>query len=655
MTRKVEEKAKKKIRVRLGFAIGAGAVALIVVLILSYILIAPGFYRTSAANVAEPIEFPRTAPDAALRLLSETELAYLESLGPIYFCCDPDWEPYERLDTEGNYVGIAADLVRLIAGRSGVDLRLLPARDWEASLAASARGDCLVLAFLNRTPERERWLIFTDPYFEDTTVIIAREEHEYIADLSRLDNVTVALPQGTSIEERIRRDYPRLTVILTDSERSAMDAVSERGADLTLRSLAVAAYTIRKEGYFNLRIAGQLADYDNSFRMGVSKDYPLLRDILNRGVRTITPMDVQRTINDHIPIVAQTGFDARLFAGLAFVVVVLAAAAGFWYRYLRRYNSHLRLIIDTMPAYIFAKDSKGRYILANSSMAAFYGLEPKNMLGKTDTDLQGDSAPVREYEAQDQAVLESKEPLFIAKHPGYRFDKSPGWFQTTKVPYRRPWTKELALLGVTVDITELKNTEKELEKSEQRYRHLAQHDQLTGLPNRALFLDRLAQALALCRREHVGLALMFVDLDWFKEINDSLGHDAGDQLLRESASRMSSCIRASDNVGRIGGDEFVVFLRGIENAHAAELGAEKLRAALEAPFLLAGREARVSASIGIALFPEHSSDGDELAHRADAAMYRSKAQGRNRFSIYDPALDEHDSLNTPRNGITSSD
>lgn len=640
MADKVDDKAKFKRRFRLVLLIAAGTAALAVASWFTVRLLAPDSARLPAVNIDTPSGFSRNAPDAASRLLSEVELAYLEKLGPVYFCCDPDWEPYEKLDAEGRYTGIAADLVRLIAERSGVDLRLLPTRDWSASLEASRRGDCLALAFLNRTPEREQWLTFTEPYFEDPTVIIAREEHDYVSDLSRLDGAIVALPQGTSMEERIRLDYPGLTILLTDSERSALDAVSGRRADLTLRSLSVAAYTIRKEGYFNLKIAGQLADYDNSFRMGVSRDQPLLRDILNRGIRTITPLDVQRAINDHISIVAQTGFDYRLLRRILLVAVLLGAAAASWYRYLQRYNNHLRLIIDSMPAYVFAKDSKGRYILANSSTAAFYGLAPKEMLGKTDAELQQDSGSVSEYEKQDRAVMESGQPLFIGKHPGTRFDRSPGWFQTTKVPYRRPGTKEMALLGVTVDITELKNTESQLEESEKRYRHLAHHDQLTGLPNRALFFDRLEQAVALCRREHTGLALLFIDLDRFKEVNDTLGHDAGDQLLRESASRMNSCLRASDCVGRIGGDEFVVFLRGIADGRSAEHAAEKLRVAIEAPFMLANSVARVSASIGIALFPEHASAGGELAQRADAAMYRSKSNGRNRVSVYDPALDQ---------------
>ena len=479
-----------------------------------------------AENTIRTDAIPRGSSGTERIELAEAELDYLATLGSVYFCCDPDWEPYERIDDDGNYVGIAADLVRLVAGRSGVDLRLLPTSDWDASLEASRLGECLVLAFLNRTPERERWLVFTDPYFEDPSVIIAREETDFISDLSRLDSATVALPRGTSIEERIRQDYPRLEIILVDSERAAMDEVSERRADMTIRPLVMAAYMIRKEGYFNLKIAGQVAGYVNSFRMGVSKDYPVLRDILKRGVRTITPQDVQHAINDHIPIVAQTVLDRRLLRGFAFVVSGIALAALFWFWYLRRYNAHLRLIIDSMPAYVFAKDSRSRYILANSSMAAFYGLKPKDLLGKTDADLAGDDGHAHEYEAQDRKVMESGKPLFIEKHQGRRFDGNPGWFQTTKVPYRRPGTRETAILGVTVDITELKNAEERIEESEKRYRHLAQHDPLTGLPNRALFFDRLDQAIALCLREKTGLALLFIDLDRFKEVNDTLGHDA---------------------------------------------------------------------------------------------------------------------------------
>lgn len=310
-----------------------------------------------------------------------------------------------------------------------------------------------------------------------------------------------------------------------------------------------------------------------------------------------------------------------------------------WNLSLRRHDRHLGLLIDTMPAYVFAKDYQGRYILANRAMAAFYKTSPEAMMGLTDADLGVDEEDFLTFRSQDREVIGSGESLFVSEHPGLRLDHSPGWFQTTKVPYRRPGTKRSAILGITVDITELKEAKESLAESKERYRQLAHHDQLTGLPNRALFSDLLGQALALARRGGTCLALAFLDLDYFKEVNDSFGHEVGDLLLKEAADRMRSSLRASDVVGRIGGDEFIVLLQGVEGTEAAKLAAEKLRLALREPYHLAGKEVAISASIGLALFPEHATDEAGLARLADEAMYRSKAEGRNRVSVYtrDPA------------------
>jgi diguanylate cyclase (GGDEF)-like protein len=158
---------------------------------------------------------------------------------------------------------------------------------------------------------------------------------------------------------------------------------------------------------------------------------------------------------------------------------------------------------------------------------------------------------------------------------------------------------------------------------------LAQHDGLTGLPNRALFVDRLRQALALARRDAARVALLFIDLDRFKAVNDTLGHEAGDRLLRAAAVRMQACVREADSVARLGGDEFVILLPRIESAEGARTVAEKLRRALGEPFDVGGREASVSASIGVALYPDDAGDETALLARADAAMYAAKRAGRN--------------------------
>lgn len=176
---------------------------------------------------------------------------------------------------------------------------------------------------------------------------------------------------------------------------------------------------------------------------------------------------------------------------------------------------------------------------------------------------------------------------------------------------------------------------RELRASEARFRHQAQHDALTGLPNRALFSDRLEQALAQAKRQRKRLALMFVDLDAFKPINDNLGHHVGDFLLKEVAARMQQHVRASDTVARMGGDEFVVLLSSIEEMPDALLLAELIRRAISQPFAMPdGKILNISSSIGVAVYPENGMDEIQLSRNADSAMYCAKQNGRNTVHVF---------------------
>jgi len=182
-------------------------------------------------------------------------------------------------------------------------------------------------------------------------------------------------------------------------------------------------------------------------------------------------------------------------------------------------------------------------------------------------------------------------------------------------------------VGVFTDITEKKKHQEWIE-------HLAHHDALTDLPNRSLFRDRLQQAMKKSHRDKQSLALLFIDLDRFKEVNDTLGHVAGDQLLVEAAARIALCVRSSDTVARLGGDEFTVVLQGLESQEAVERVALNIIGALATPFTLGKETARVSASIGIAIYPRDGEDPEILTNAADRAMYDAKAQGRNGFRFF---------------------
>lgn len=180
----------------------------------------------------------------------------------------------------------------------------------------------------------------------------------------------------------------------------------------------------------------------------------------------------------------------------------------------------------------------------------------------------------------------------------------------------------------------------ERKAAEAQTRYLAEHDSLTGLPNRTLFLDRLNQALRLAEREKEQIALMFLDLDHFKNINDSLGHSIGDQLLTQAANRIRSELRRSDTVSRQGGDEFLILLPAVGSpAHAGSL-AEKLLESVCQPFFIEGLELTITLSIGISLYPDDGNDPDTLIKNADAAMYLAKEKGRNNYQFYINQLNE---------------
>ena len=164
--------------------------------------------------------------------------------------------------------------------------------------------------------------------------------------------------------------------------------------------------------------------------------------------------------------------------------------------------------------------------------------------------------------------------------------------------------------------------------------HLAQHDALTDLPNRLLFNDRLTQAIALAERQSKQLAVMFVDLDHFKKINDSLGHDVGDKLLQSVSGRLTDCVRRSDTVSRLGGDEFVVLLAQIEHAEDAAYSARKILRALATPHIIDNKSLDINVSIGVSTYPIDGQDAEGLMNRADNAMYEAKEHGRNNYQFF---------------------
>ncbi|MBT6242758.1 MAG: GGDEF domain-containing protein, partial [Rhodospirillaceae bacterium] len=202
------------------------------------------------------------------------------------------------------------------------------------------------------------------------------------------------------------------------------------------------------------------------------------------------------------------------------------------------------------------------------------------------------------------------------------------------------WGKPERLVPAVERVMRTSETRRQNRLAEQEMHYRANFDSLTDLPNRTLMLDRLAQAMKKARRDNTGVLLMFLDLDHFKEINDSMGHLAGDLLLRKASKRIVSCLRDTDTAARIGGDEFAIILADAYEKETAEAIAGKLLKALSKPFELDSQQASISASIGITVYPHDGEEAESLLRNADHAMYAAKKSGRNAFKIFTRDIEE---------------
>ncbi len=293
-------------------------------------------------------------------------------------------------------------------------------------------------------------------------------------------------------------------------------------------------------------------------------------------------------------------------------------------------QSHYDLLAEYSTDIITKYTPAGICTYASPSINKILGYEPETLVGK----------PLFEYFHPDQGKYRKKLYSKIIEQPSdervcYRVKHANGsfiWLETHSHAINYTETNEVTeIISVSRDITERKETE-------ERLLYLANFDSLTGLPNRALFRDRLRRAVARTQRNDKKLALFFIDLDRFKTINDSLGHHAGDQLLRSVARRLKQFARKGDTIARLGGDEFTVIIDAIDSAADAAIVAEKILELMSPPFKLDGHEVVVSPSIGITVFPDDGDNMRSLLKNADTAMYRSKGKGGNCFEFYTPDM-----------------
>jgi diguanylate cyclase (GGDEF)-like protein/PAS domain S-box-containing protein len=359
---------------------------------------------------------------------------------------------------------------------------------------------------------------------------------------------------------------------------------------------------------------GYLADFDG-----------FISAALNRAEPASCMLHMQRLNGERFQVTLSASADS---SGQACRVVIEPAEGKL--AALERSEERLRRIVHSAEEGIWEIDANSRTTFVNPRMAAMLGYQIEDMLGQplvAFMDEEGKRRLEHNIARRLDGVFEQHEFKFQHR------DGRAVWTTMATNPIFDAASRYLGALALITDITGSK-------LSTELVWHQANFDALTALPNRHMFLDRLLHETRKADRNGAFLALLFLDLDHFKEINDRHGHAMGDLVLIEATRRIASCVRGTDTLARLGGDEFTVILPGLDHVGSVERVARTMISMLSLPFELSGEKAFLSGSIGIALYPPDAQDMNALVERADQAMYASKNGGRNRFSYYTPELQE---------------
>lgn len=539
---------------------------------------------------------------------------------------DDNYPPYVFRDDTGKLVGYLVDAWALWEKKTGVHIDLL-ASDWAIAQQQIRDGHADVIDTVFETEERKQWLDFSPAYARVPVAVYTQSKISGISSAETLRGFVVGVKAGDACinwleKERIlaQRLYPSYQTLIGAAINGEIQVfcVDEPPADFLLT---------RQGAEHDFKRAFSL--YTGEFHRAVAKGNASTLALVERGFDAITPDEVQALRQKWMGTPLDQHADlslGRLKKPLLFGLLGLALVAA-WIATLRRAvrqrTEELSATLAAIPDHLYELDLQGRFYQYHSRHPESMTRTGRALLGKH----VSETLPADAAAAVLRALAEANEH---GNSSGQQIEistpKGPRWYELSAARKGERTGAKARFIVLSRDITPHKD-------AEQAIRQLAQYDLLTGLPNRILLNDRIEYMLGRARRTREPFALMFLDLDRFKNVNDSLGHQVGDQLLIDLARRLKSTLREEDTISRLGGDEFIILLPNTDTAGAARV-AEKLLDITAPAYRINQHELTCTASIGIAIYPEDGTTFELLSMCADTAMYRAKKAGRNTYCFF---------------------
>lgn len=546
---------------------------------------------------------------------------------------DDNYPPYVFRDSHGVLMGYLVDSWQLWSKKTGVRVQLV-ATDWEKAQQIMAAGKADIIDTIFLTDERKRYLDFTPPYAKIPVAIYTSADIGGIVDFNTLRGFQVGVKAGDACVGKLAEGG-----ISNLQQYASYEAIVEAAIADQIKVFCLdeppANYLIYKshaEDHF--KKAFEL--YTGEFHRAVHKGDVETLTLMQTGFSAITPAEEKALKDKWMGSSLELSPYGRYFGYAAAAAVLISGLLALWGITMRRMvrqrtaqlgqeRANLRSLVHAIPDLIWLKSPEGVYLACNPTFERFVGASEADIVGKTDYDFVAKEQADAFLEFDKRAVAAGKF-LSYEEQLVFASDGSRVMVETIKTPMYDLEGKLSGILGIARDITHRK-------EAEQHIQQLAHFDVLTGLPNRTLLNDRIAQAISMAQRSGAMLAMMLLDLDHFKKVNDGLGHRIGDELLVEIAKRLRSTLREEDTVSRLGGDEFILLLPDTDADGAGHVAAKLLEGVAQR-YQIERHELVVTLSIGIAMYPDDGEDFDTLYRCADVAMYRSKQEGRNNFHFY---------------------
>ncbi len=583
------------------------------------------------------------------KALTAQESAWLLSHPVLKMGIDRDFAPYEWIDSNGNYKGLTADYIALVEKYLGVKIEIVKDKSWAQILEMAKRGEIDMISDAVKTLNREKYLIFTKPFISTPIVIVDNGQLGYLDTLERLEGKTVAVEKGYFISELLSRDYPNLHQLVVKNVHEALKAVLNGNADVYLGDAGLVSYASRSSGILSLHISGQ-TPYMSKHSIAASIHHPELISILNKALDSI-PINKRKEITYHwFSLDIENTIHPEKVLKYSLVIVIFIFIILYWNRRLSREikktkefehsleeeRNRFALAIEGAQDGLWDWNLQTDDVMLSERFEIMLGYSPGDLPQYIDfwfellhpEDKDKALKVVQEYlDAKGNGTYEGTFRL-RAKDGSWRLilGRGKAQFATDGTPLR--------LVGFITDISHQIEFQEKLE-------HTAKHDSLTNLPNRFLLSELLTLAMNKVKRNDQHLALLFIDIDGFKEINDNYGYDAGNKILSTMAMRMHNIVRKSDTVSRLGGDEFVIVATDLKNKNEIIPMLERLLSELYSNISYDEKQMNVSVSIGVTLYPQIDDIGNEvLLRQADQAMYHAKLLGKNQYQFFDLGASE---------------